>query len=1129
MEVPASPAPPSPPAVGAEAPASVGLSSSPVAVVWCRQVDNEAESPGYTTVPEEFPGHRETLEAIRHVGHLTVNVADTQDYWDPDPSQPLSYYPNIFLYPAYGGRYTCVGRMFLSTEDRPRLGMKTVVLDTAQLLASHEFGPTILKWHASMGGPRPGGRLPPVPDGALFPIVGEGFLFQRGTTDPVVLVASEQWEPTVQAILEMIRVLPAALIAPAAFLAFPYFLPAAKTDLKEFTEQLPLALAVMRVGRGEAAGERHGKRIAAWESATTVRDLTDGLPTAAKGKESVPLVLQYIRDRNDSKILPISERVDLVELPRLRQRLADPDRSAGKDRRKEMWRIGTAMESAALLLAKARGRHVPVNMETAKRAQEYVQARLPPRAGVEVSDAEASDAPFSPPAAESPLPEPAAAGLHPPWLQRSETVAPVRVDRVEVVPISHSDDPSLLPAAARPADPANVIATSSTAPGAPVPASFRAVEPPAGPAVDPVALKAEIERNVARWVEGRLAQITAPPPEPSAEALGDEIDRRVARSVDERLAKLPAPPPPIDVAALEARLTARFEASLADAQRRFAAAQEEARASSGRLTDGLASAREGFEQRLAQLAADQRRDAQSLSESLSQRLSNLEGRLSGTETGLATLGTAQASASRATPSPQELQDRITAASDAAVQRQLDAAVRARLAEAQRSLDASLKSARDETSTQLAQELNRLGDQLRVQIAAAEEDLRQGLSAQVDLHLREASGRELGSRTEIETRFSDALARRLQEDEGKRARQLQESEQRVAQLVDAKLRELEARLPTTIVGPSSKVPALVEARVAELEGRLVARQEAQATELRDGQNAAAADLQVRLQAYFDQRLRESAERQRETAVELLARMKSEVDASLVNLADAPKVQQALQLHAARLVEADRAARDRLVDERVHEAESRLRGDFLAAVHRLELVEQTFEARGKELREIETSIRADLVEVDRRTQILSDRLVPVVRKTWLKIGELEKGGSGADTGSQLLSARREFQRELRRIEGELAARDAALRDRMETAIANQGRVWLTLIRQLSQLTGDRRPAPRLEELRLPAAPPEPAPAEPLEGNDLDDLPALLQRRGRSAPSPAPAELEGLDEEVEEPVPRRRRRPTGRSSSS
>ncbi len=48
---------------------SVGLvSHAPVAVVWCRQVDNEAESPGYTTIPDDFPGRRETLETIRIVG-----------------------------------------------------------------------------------------------------------------------------------------------------------------------------------------------------------------------------------------------------------------------------------------------------------------------------------------------------------------------------------------------------------------------------------------------------------------------------------------------------------------------------------------------------------------------------------------------------------------------------------------------------------------------------------------------------------------------------------------------------------------------------------------------------------------------------------------------------------------------------------------------------------------------------------------------------------------------------------------------------------------------------------------------------------------------------------------------------
>ncbi|MGB6442791.1 MAG: hypothetical protein WBF81_05805, partial [Thermoplasmata archaeon] len=240
---------------------------SPVAVVWCRQVDNEAESPGYTTIPEEFPGRRETLETIRLVGNLTVNVADTHDYWDPDPSQTLSYYPNLFLYPAGNGRYTCVGRMFLSTEDRPRLGMKTLVLDTPQLVASGEFGAAVLQAWASMGG-RPGADRPRAePDVAVYQAVGEGFLFHRGTTEPVVIVAAEQWESAIDAIGELLRFLPTSLLALGAFLVFPYFLPEGKVNLHEFSEQVPLALAVMRVPEREALGDRHAKRIQSWEAA----------------------------------------------------------------------------------------------------------------------------------------------------------------------------------------------------------------------------------------------------------------------------------------------------------------------------------------------------------------------------------------------------------------------------------------------------------------------------------------------------------------------------------------------------------------------------------------------------------------------------------------------------------------------------------------------------------------------------------------------------------------------------------------------------------------------------------------------------------------------------------------------
>ncbi|MCI4351319.1 MAG: hypothetical protein L3K15_07390, partial [Thermoplasmata archaeon] len=456
-------------------------STSPVAVVWCRQVDNEAESPGYTTVPEEFPGHRETLDLIRVVGNLTVNIADTHDYWDPDPTQPLSYYPNLFLYPAYGGRYTCVGRMFLSTEDRPRLGMKTLVLDTRQLLATGEFGATVLRWHASMGGARrDSGRPPPMPDPNLYVALGEGFLFHRGATDPLVVVASSEWEAGMQVIFDLVRTLPASLVALGAILAFPYFLPQPKTNLHEFAEQIPLALAMMRVGKGEAGTERHARRIVSWEgSSVAVRDVTEGAPSpTGRGKDTVPLVLQFVRDHNEAKLAPIVQRVDAVELPRLLPHLTDPERQGGRDRRKEMWRIATAMESAALLLQKSRGRHVPVSQETAKRAQEYLQARVPAPDTEGPPEAAVVSTPMPAPAAATAAPSSSPAPGIPPWLQRGPEPM-TSPGRGEAVPVSTSDDPSLLKSAPpAPTPPPSSTSSPSASPSSAVSGDPRPAPPP---------------------------------------------------------------------------------------------------------------------------------------------------------------------------------------------------------------------------------------------------------------------------------------------------------------------------------------------------------------------------------------------------------------------------------------------------------------------------------------------------------------------------------------------------------------------------------------------------------------------------------------------------------------------------
>jgi hypothetical protein len=566
---------------------------APVASVWCRQVDNEAESPGYTAIPDEFPGRREALEAIRLVGNLTVNIADTHDYWDPDPSQTLSFYPNLFLYPAAGGRYTCVGRMFLSTEDRPRLGMKTLVFSTDELVGSGDFGGSVLRAHATMVG-RTEARRPLIePDASVFQAVGEGFLFHRGTTEPVVIVASEQWESVGYAVTELVGAMPAALVALGAFLVFPYFLPAPKVNLREFSEQLPLALAVMRVPRAEAEGDRHTKRIQSWQSQpVSLRDLTR--PAGSRGKETLPLVLQYVRDHAQPKIAEVVRRVDQVEAPRLAAALADPEAPTGRERRKEMWRIGTAMETAALLLSRPRGRTVAATGEMAKRANEYLEARpgeSPLLSAVRPTPAEAAEpsppapgptpavaaaapaaaggpaeptppsAPSTPPApaaapALTPAPPPGtAAPTLPEWL-RGPPMIKLPSTEPASVPVSTADDPSLLPPPGPAAPPSGSVPSrlgeriGSVVPSAAdrglmdarLSLAVRDLERRWNLALD-ARLKEAAEagnraaQTVRTELSGRLAELEARPAATAA-TLGPEVQAQISAKVDPKLAEI---------------------------------------------------------------------------------------------------------------------------------------------------------------------------------------------------------------------------------------------------------------------------------------------------------------------------------------------------------------------------------------------------------------------------------------------------------------------------------------------------------------------------------------------------------------------------------------------------------------
>jgi hypothetical protein len=950
---------------------------TPIAVVWCRQVDNEAESPGYTTIPDDFPGRRETLEAIRVVGNLTVNVADTHDYWDPDPSQPLSYYPNLFLYPAAGGRYTCVGRMFLSTEDRPRIGMKTLVFETAALIASGEFGAVALRAHATMGGRTDTERPSAEPEASVYQGVGEGFLFHRGSTEPVVLVAAEQWETVNQVVLELVRTLPTPLVALGAFLVFPYFLPVAKVDMHQFTEQLPLALAVMRVPRGESQGDRHAKRIQGWEAApVSLRDLTKA--ASGRGKDTLPLVLQYARDHAEEKLSEVSRRVDAVERPRLRTLLDDADRQAGRDRRKEMWRIGTAMETAALMISRPRGRTVALSGETGRRASEYVKARIE------------GESPGSS-AAAAPLPESSVTATQlPPWLQRPTDVT-VPGSSPMTVPVSIQTDPSLFP-------PATPVATDAL-PSVPtsLPSSSPAPEPPVAPSVSEAA-----------------------------------IQDRISTAVRENEVKVRA--------SIDARLT---------------------------------EANETGTRALYQVQSD-----------LARRLDTLEARPGAPSTDLVA---------------------------GEVERRLRTNPDPRFAELSDKIQQTVKSAGEVWASALRQELKQWAEELTARSAHTEEELRAALVAQLELEVSEAKEQNSALREQIETRVRTLVDNRFADLETRRTKEVRDLEQRMGLLLDGRSKDLEQRLAQMVDGRSkdvelragiqsdvrskdveARVGGLVDARTRELEqrltvsiegrakdteGRVTAQlnttralledrlaqsakrleidREARLSEIGETHTKSLAGLQVRMQSYLDQKIREDQDRERGKYVELLARLKAEVDEALARTIDSTRFDAAVRERVARALLEVRTEQTRLLAESkaeqaraLSEVETRLRNDHGSSITRLEGIENQIRARESELSKTEEKVRHDVEDLDRRIQVMSDRMLPLVRKTWVRIEELEKTVATGATDARYAELRRDLGRELRRIETELHDEAAELRDRLESTVTSQGKIWLNLVRQISE---------------------------------------------------------------------------------
>ena len=949
---------------------------TPIASVWCRQVDNEAESPGYTAIPDEFTGRHEALETIRIIGNLTINIADTHDYWDPDPSQTLSFYPNLFLYPAAGGRFTCVGRMFLSTEDRPRLGMKTLVFTTEELVASGDFGGAVLRAHATMVGRAEPRRPTLEPDASVYQAVGEGFLFHRGTTEPVVVVASDLWDPVSQAVAELVRAMPVALVALSGFLVFPYFLPAAKVNLREFSEQIPLALAVMRVPRAEAEGDRHAKRMQSWQTQpVSLRDLTR--PPTSKAKESLPLVLQYVRDHAEEKTTEVVRRVDQVEAARLASALADPEASTGRERRKEMWRVGTAMETAALLLSRPRGRTVTATGEMARRANEYLEARpaespllgaLPPQVPVPppvpaapVAEAAGPSPPSPPPAPASAAPvkapgppagPPAAAGGPTPglpqWLRGPPEVSLPSGEPVSV-PVSTSDDPSLLKAPA----PAGLATAPPSAPGRPV--------PPAG-AVPPG------------------SATLAPPPMRPGERLSEVVPTTVDRGV----------------------LDARLSLAVRDLERRWNLLVE------ARLKESAEAARSAADAVRTELAG---------------RLQALEDRPTMTVATLAPEVEAQV-ASKVDPKIAEIDTRVSEA---------------------------IRSTAEGWAERFRRDLKEASEELGARSAKSEEDLRAALVAQLDLELLEAREQQTALREQVEARVREILDSRIADGDERRAKEVRELEQRVGILVDGRAKDLQEQLSAALANETKHLSASTDDRVAHVERRLSVERDARLSEINEAHRSALAGLQVRMQAFVEQMVRENQTAEQEKYVELLARLKAELEGTISGTLSSAEFDARLKDQVGPLVVDAQTVQRTSLDQTVADAEARVRVVAEEVLGRLAEVEGQIHQREGDLEAVEGRLREQIADLDRRMTVINERVLPIVRQTWVKLTEHEAAVRAKTSEAQLAAVRKEMADELHKAEEEFARQTADLRGRLETSVQRYGRIWLNFLRTYSMVEG------------------------------------------------------------------------------
>ncbi|MGC2205121.1 MAG: hypothetical protein WA719_04255, partial [Thermoplasmata archaeon] len=488
--------------------------------------------------------------------------------------------------------------------------------------------------------------------------------------------------------------------------------------------------------------------------------------------------------------------------------------------------------------------------------------------------------------------------------------------------------------------------------------------------------------------------------------LSPEAEARLRSYVDQRFREVSGLiPAPLDTKGMEVRLT-------------------------GVTLDSEARSNSTLERRLREAAEQDSKRLAALREDLAARLAAVE--------------------ARPVVPPSAISDEVS--------KQLGASLDPKLGELSERLRLAVRTSVDATALQLRGEIAESLGQIQAGAAKSEEELRAALVAQMDLELQEAKEQGSALREEIEGRVRDVLKDRLSELEQRRAREVRELEQRLGLLVEGRTKDLETRLTAAAVEQRERIVLGEQEQIAQVERRLGLASEARLARAVEAQTQSAAGLQVRLQSYFDQRLREDQEREREKYVELLARFKTEVDQAMAHSVESSVFDAAVRRRLTDALETRRVADQEFMDTRVAEVGAALAAQQEAGTARLAQVETQLQVRETAISEVEQRVRNDLEELDRRLSVMSDRMVPLVRDTWLKVDELQKGGGpSAAADARLREFRREYSRQLHRIEGELLEQTTELRDRMEGAIAHQGRIWLNFMRQMAASDDDVDAAP------------------------------------------------------------------------